>query len=384
MKVAYVTSYDAKDIRKWSGVGYYIARSLENQSISLEYIGSLREKYGLLLKAKQYLYNNVLKNLPTKKYFRDRDTLIVKNYAHQVSSKLSKINSEIVFSPGTIPIAYLECNQPIAFWTDCPFSGLIDFYPEFTNLCKETIRDGHALESSALNRCKLAIYSSEWAAQTAINNYQADPAKVKVVPFGANIECDRNFEDIKTIVGSRPSNKCKLLFLGVNWYRKGGDIAFEVVKELNKIGLETELTVVGCLPTVNEPIPNFVKSIGFISKATNEGQEKINKLLAESHFIILPSMADCNPIVFCEANSFGVPCLSTDVGGIPTVIKDDVNGKTFPKGTSIAEYCAYVYKLFSDYSQYRKLALSSFNEYQSRLNWSVSGQSVKKLLMELM
>jgi glycosyltransferase involved in cell wall biosynthesis len=384
MKIAYVTTYDAKDIKKWSGVGYHIARALENQSLLLEYIGSLKEKYSLPLKAKQYLSNYFSKKLPIKRYLRDRDTLIVKNYAHQVSSKLSKINPDLVFSPGTIPIAYLECNQPIAFWTDCTFSGLIDFYPEFTNLSKETIRDGHALESSALNRCKLAIYSSEWAAQTAIDCYQVDPGKVKVVPFGANIECNRSLDDLKTIVDSRPSNKCKLLFLGVNWYRKGGDIAFEVVKELNKIGLNTELTVVGCLPTVNEPLPNFVKSIGFISKSTEEGRNQINKFLAESHFLILPTIADCNPIVFCEANSFGVPCLSTNVGGIPTVTKDDVNGKTFPKGTSIAEYCAYVYKLFSDYSQYKKLALSSFNEYQSRLNWSVSGQTVKKLLMELM
>jgi glycosyltransferase involved in cell wall biosynthesis len=384
MKIAYVTTYDAKDIKKWSGVGYHIARALENQSLLLEYIGSLKEKYSLPLKAKQYLSNYFSKKIPIKRYLRDRDPLIVKNYAQQVASKLSKINHDLVLSPGTIPIAYLECSQPIVFWTDGTFSGMIDFYPEFTNLSQKTIKDGNALESAALNRCKLAIYSSEWAAQTAINIYQADPAKLKVVPFGANIECDRSFDDIRTIVDSRPKNKCKLLFLGVDWYRKGGNIAFDVVKELNKIGLDTELTVVGCLPAINEPIPNFVKAVGFISKATKEGQNKINKLLAESHFLILPTLADCNPVVFCESNSFGVPCLSTDVGGIPTVIKDDVNGKTFPKGTSIAEYCTYVCKLFSEYSQYKNLALSSFNEYQSRLNWSVSGQTVKKLLIELM
>lgn len=383
MKIAYVTPYDAKDIRKWSGVGYYIARSLENQSLLLEYIGSLKEKYSLPLKAKQYLSKHLSKKLPLKKYLRDRDSIIVKNYAQQVASRLRQFNIDIVFSPGTIPIAYLECEQPIVFWTDCTFQGLIDFYSDFTNLSQETIRDGNALESSALNRCKLAIYSSEWAAQTAIEHYQIEPSKVKIVPFGANIECDRNLDDIRTIVNSRPSNKCKLLFLGVNWYRKGGDIAFEVVKELNKIGLDTELTIVGCLPSVNESLPNFVKSVGFISKATNEGQNQINNFLAESHFLILPTIADCNPIVFCEANSFGVPCLSTNVGGIPTVIKDDVNGKTFPKGATISEYCTYISNLFYNYSQYKNLALSSFNEYQSRLNWTVSGQSVKKLLMEL-
>ncbi|HZH39319.1 MAG TPA: glycosyltransferase [Bacillales bacterium] len=384
MKVAYVTTYNAKDIRKWSGVGYYIARSLENQSLLLEYIGSLKEKYSLPLKAKQYLTDALSEKLPIKRYLREREPLIVKNYAYQVSKKISEIKPDLVFSPGTIPIAYLECKQPIVIWTDCTFSGMIDFYPEFTNLTQKTIRDGNALESSALKRCKLIIYSSEWAAKTAVDSYQIETSKIRIVPLGANIECNRNIDDIREIIDSRDSKKCNLLFLGVSWYRKGGDIAFEVVKELNRIGLDAQLTVVGCLPEVNEPLPNFVKPIGFISKTTKEGQEKINKFLAESHFLILPTIADCNPVVFCEANSFGVPCLSTNVGGIPTVIKDDVNGKTFLKDAIISEYCTYMSNLFSNYSQYKNLALSSFNEYQSRLNWTVAGKTVKKLLMELM
>jgi len=384
MNIAYVTTYDARDIKNWSGIGYYMAHSLENQSMIVEYIGSLTEKYSLPLKAKQYLSNYLSNKLLTKRYLRDRDPLILKNYAQQVASKLSKLNSDLVFSPGSIPIAYLECSLPIVFWTDCTFRGLVDFYPEFTNLSKETLRHGDEMEKAALERCKLAIYSSEWAAQTAIKNYQIESSKVKVVPFGANIECNRNIDDIKTLVKSRSSNRCRLLFLGVDWQRKGGDIAFEVAKELNKIGLETELTVVGCRPITNEPFFNFINYLGFISKSTSEGLSKINKLLAESHFLILPSTADCSPIVFCEANSFGVPCLTTDVGGIPTVIKDNLNGKTFAKEASIADYCAYISNLFSDYSQYEKLALSSFNEYESRLNWTVAGRTVKNLLLQLM
>jgi len=260
---------------------------------------------------------------------------------------------------------------------------MIDFYPNFSNLCEETIRNGNAMEKSALDRCKLAIYSSEWAAQTAINYYKTDPSKVKVVPFGANIKCNRNFDDVRKIIDARSSNKCKLLFLGVDWLRKGGNIALAVAEELNKSGLKTELTIVGCQPITDEPMPKFVRSLGFISKSTEGGRNKINNLLAESHFLILPSMAEATPIVFCEANSFGVPCLSTNVGGIPTIIKDGLNGKIFSKDANITEYCTYISNLFSNYSVYKNLALSSFNEYQSRLNWSVAGQTVKRLLQSI-
>jgi glycosyltransferase involved in cell wall biosynthesis len=236
------------------------------------------------------------------------------------------------------------------------------------------------MERLALQKCKLAIYASEWAAQTAIDYYNADPNKVKVVPFGANIDSSRNFSEIKDLIESRPSNKCKLLFLGVDWFRKGGDVALKVAEELNKLGLNTELTVVGCQPIVEGSLPSFVKPLGFISKSTNEGKERINQLLAESHFLILPSRAECYGVVFCEANSLGVPCISRKVGGIPTIIKPNVNGNLFDLNTEITEYCEYISRLFSNYSDYKNLALSSFNEYQSRLNWSVAGKTVQELL----
>ena len=155
-----------------------------------------------------------------------------------------------------------------------------------------------------------------------------------------------------------------------------------MTKQLNKAGLNTKLTIVGCQPDAENSLPSFVNSLGFISKSTETGSAQIAKLLAEAHFLILPSRADCTPMVFAEANSFGLPCLTTNVGGIPTVIKDERNGKVFSSDASVTEYCEYILGLFANYSQYKKLAESSFQEYQSRLNWSVAVQTVKQLLME--
>ncbi len=303
MKLAYVTQYNSIDIKYWSGNVYYIAQSLIENNILLEYIYPLKEKYSFFFKGKQHLY----KHLFSKKYFRDREPVILKSYAQQIAKKLSGRNIDIVFSPGTIPIAYLDCKQPIVFWTDATFAGMIDFYPDWKNLSKETIKNGNIMEKLSLDRCKLAVYSSEWAAQTAINYYKINPSKIKVIPFGANIECNRNLDDIKEIINLRPSNKCKLLFLGVDWLRKGGDVALKVAEELNKSGLETELTIVGCKPIINKPLTNFVKTLGFISKKTKKGRSEINNLLAKSHFLILPSRAESFGIVFCVTNTLGAP-----------------------------------------------------------------------------
>ena len=389
MKLAYVTTYDVLNSSNWPkyqvglcGAGYYLAQALEKQSVTIDYLSSFKKKVSPVTKTKWSFYRYLLK----KDYYRWAEPLVLRDYADQISQKLPNFNSDIVFCPeNAVLIAYLECKQPIVLWTDSALIGLIDVYPYLSNLCNETKRNIYALEKAALNRCKLIVYWSDWAAQTAIKNYGIDPSKVKVVPAGANIECNRNLDDIRNIVDARTSNICKLLFFGFDWIRKGGNVAIEVAKELNKMGLDTELTVVGSPPpTTDEPLPSFVKFLGFISKSTPEGEQKINQLLAQSHFLILPSQAECYGIVFCEANSFGVPCLATKVGGIPTIIKDNLNGKTFSLEADVSEYCKYIASLMTNYSEYKQLALSSFNEYQSRLNWDVAGKTVKNLLLNLL
>lgn len=388
MNIAYLTEFDVKalNISPWRksqlghwGRCYYIAKSLEDESTNVQYIGPLTKKNALMPKLKSRLYNYLFKQT----YHPWAEPIFNKNYAKQIINKLSYFNSDIVFSPDINFISYLNCKQPIVLWVDTLYTGLIDYYKDFSNLCLETKQHLTAMDRLTLNKCSLVIFSSEWTAKTAIEKYQINEAKIKIVPFGANIESNRTIDDINELVKARSSKVCKLLFIGVDWLRKGGNVVLEVAKELNKAGLNTELTIVGCQPITIESLPSFVKSLGFIDKSKKEGNEKLNKLLAESHFFILPSRAECYGHVFCEANSFGVPCLATDVGGIPSVIRNGINGRTFPIDATISDYCNYVAFLMKNYQEYENLAISSFNEYQTRLNWTVAGRTVKNLLKEL-
>lgn len=381
MKIAYVTTYDAADVRQWSGTGHFIARALQSENTTIEYVGNLKERYSLLMKGRQYLCQKLLK----KDYLRARSKTITHGYARQVAEQVARSRPDVIFSPGTIPVSYLDCDVPIVIWTDATFSGMVGFYPSFSNLTRQSIIDGNAAERAALERCALAIYSSEWAARSAIEQYGADPAKVKVVPFGANLQHEPTEQEMRKRVAERPRDVCKLLFLGVDWERKGGDIVLAVAQELNRRGIRSELTLVGCAPPKTlHPLPDFVKPLGFISKATPNGTERLDRLISESHFLFIPSRADCTPIVFGEANSFGVPCLGTDVGGIRSVISDGVNGYALPPGASIDAWCDLIGGHMRDYARYTALAHASFAEYRRRLNWSVAGEQVRDLMRGLL
>lgn len=383
MKLAYVTTKDAEKLGKkshWSGTSYHIAQSLRQHGVSLDYLGPLQDKWVLdnMRKLKRRYYELFYK----KVYLKDYDPLVLRSYANQVFSKLSDVPYDAILSATINPIAYLNPTQPLLFWADATFKNTAEFYPKYSNLCQESLTNGHNVERLALQKCKFAIYSSDWAAQTAIEFYKVDPRKVRVIPFGSNLKSKLSETDIEGFINSRPSTQCKLIFIGLDWLRKGGDTAIEVARGLNQAGLPTELTLVGSQPSEDSVLPNFVKPLGYISKFTESGQQKLAQLIAGSHFLILPTIADCSPIVLCEANSCGVPCLATDVGGIPTIIKSESNGKLFNIHDSVADYCDYIIDLFFDYSHYKKMAFSSYNEYKNRLNWTTSGNLVRDLLFE--
>jgi glycosyltransferase involved in cell wall biosynthesis len=376
MKLAYITIFGRSDIHAWSGLGVYILSALENAGCQIQAIGDLEYQLDFIYKIKEVLYQRLL----SKTYRMLWDPILLKSFSRQVERALAAIDCDMVFSIWTNPIAYLRTEKPVVFWGDATFAGLRDFYPRYSNLCAETIRGGNKAEQSALSKCRLAIYSSEWAANTAIQDYDVGPAKVKVVAFGANINSNRTIQDIEGIVKDKKSDVCRLLFVGVDWFRKGGGIAVEVAGQLNRRGIPTELHVVGCNPPGE--LPRYVKRHGFVSKTSHAGRQRLDDLFARAHFLILPSRADCTPVVFPEAASFGLPCLSTRVGGIPSVIRDGVNGQTFSVNAMPEAYCDYIESLWPSTQEYGQLALSSFHEYEARLNWGTAGQTVSALLRE--
>ena len=373
MKVLFVTTYDSRDIRNWSGIPYYLGKAFLDAGIEVEFIGNLKslpDKY-LKFRLRNLIYNRLFKK-KLGNYISFYEPENLKFIANQVKERLNEIEGGVVFSPGTIPIAYLDTNKTIAFWSDATFAVMENYYEGFKGLSKRTVKNCNLYEKNALKRSSLAIYSSEWAANSSIKDYGADSSKVKIVPFGSNIHLKRTVSDIIENNNKKSKDICKLLFVGQEWERKGGDSAVNVTKYLNEKYFKTELTVVGCTPPENAILPDFIHVLGFIDKSNTEGENLIKKLYSENHFFILPTIAECTPIVFSEANSFGLPVITTNTGGISSVVKNDINGKMFSNKIDVPSCAEYIAGIFKNYDFYKNFSLTSFNEYLTRLNWEIS------------
>lgn len=378
MKAAYVTTYDSSDVHAWSGLGYHISACLELGGITVERIGPLARRVHPLSRARQ-----LEAKLQRQGYPLDRDPHVTRAYSAEVGRRLRSVTCDVVFSPGTIPIAHLDNGRPLAFWADATFAAMLQFYPDFRSLSKRAIRVGSDLDARALDRAGVAFYTSEWASRSAVEDHGADPRKVEVVPFGANMPISYGRDEVADIVRRRPSDSCRLLFVGVDWTRKGGDRAVDVARILNDRGLPTELHVVGSAPDPPIELPPWVHLHGFVDKSTEAGGALMRRLFEASHVLIHPATAEAFGVVFCEAAGHGVISLASRVGGIPSAVREGSTGALFDVSASSEEYADHVWRLLEDRVLYERRALAAFDEYQTSLSWEAQAKRVRARLAEL-
>ena len=378
MRAAYVTTYDSSDVRAWSGLGYHISRCLELTGIKVKRIGPLARRIHPLARACQ-----LEAKLQGRGYPLDRDPHVTRAYSAQVERQLESASCDLVFSPGTIPIAHLEKGRPIAFWTGATFGAMVHFYPDYSALSKRAIRVGLDLDTRALERASVAFYASEWASRSAVELHGADPEKIEVVPYGANMPIAYSRDEVRDLISRRPADFCRLLFVGVDWTRKGGDRAVDVARVLNERGLRTELHVVGSAPDPSTELPDWVHLHGFVDKSTNAGVARMRQLFEGSHFLIHPVKAEAFGVVFCEAAGHGVVALASRVGGIPSAVREGVTGALFDVDAASEGYADYAWRLMEDRHGYEEMALSAFGEYERNLNWEVQAKRVRARLEQI-
>jgi len=122
------------------------------------------------------------------------------------------------------------------------------------------------------------------------------------------------------------------VYLGglVPW--KGVDILIEACKWIN----DFKIRILGDGAMRNE-LENQVQSLG-LNNVSFEGHKRkaeLNNILRRASFLVIPSRwyENC-PYVIMEAQSFGIPVIGTNIGGIKNLVDDGENGLLFELNSS--------------------------------------------------
>jgi glycosyltransferase involved in cell wall biosynthesis len=370
MKVAIISISDPMNRRSWSGTTF---------TISQEIIRQLGEKKVILIgPISSFGINQILRLLS---YFLYKFTKRKYNYSHSII--LSFIYSKVVdykirshkevdilfFIGSSNAISFLKNDRkiPIIHLTDATFNSLNGYY--LKNLFRISIDESNFVESLALSKCSQIIYSSKWALSEAVDFYKLK-ATNSIIKFGSNLD-DRPFKERKFVSGQI----FNLLFVGVDWVRKGGDIVYHTFKELKSRGYKISLTIVGCVPPM--PILKDMEVIPFLDKNDSTGMSDLLDLYSKSHILFLPTRAECSAIVYAEAAQFGLPVISTKTGGVSSYVEHNLNGFLLGIDDSYPSYCEKIIQLMEDHKLYRQLSLASYTKYQNELNWK---NSIEKII----
>jgi glycosyltransferase involved in cell wall biosynthesis len=214
------------------------------------------------------------------------------------------------------------------------------------------------------------VYSSLWAADFASNYYHKPINDVFVAKFGANItpleKIDINYKD--------KSIEFNILFLGVDWYRKGGEKVVAVYNSLKNKGYPVTLTICGSNPNIKD---ENITIFPFLDKNKKEDRKILQDIMLRTHLMLLPTEADCSPIVLNEAAAFGIPVIATDTGGIASQVEHGFNGFLV---TNEKDFYQYSELLINDQELYLRMAENALEKYKNELNWSKWGEEIKSII----
>ncbi len=242
MRLAFVSLDDAEDVTSWSGTPYYVLQEVRRHGMDVEVISPLKRPFKFC-----YAPQKAISKLRGKDIQINRHPLALRSFAAQIERRLRGKQIDAVISMSSVPISQLPAGIPVVYWTDAVIEGVSGYYGgPFANMSKREMRIAHDQEQAALDRASFAVYSSDWAAQTVKISYKLRGDHVKVIEFGANLPIDHDVKEILQFSEDRLKSECVLLFIGVDWERKGGALAFEAAKLLNERGIRTVLKVVGC------------------------------------------------------------------------------------------------------------------------------------------
>lgn len=248
------------------------------------------------LKSKKMLGENIIK---TKTFFR-LSSRIVRGKIKETPNVVAVLQTQGLFN------AHVE-NIPLVLYTDNTLLNVIHKasgspHP-LEDLERELYQDVDGFAVSATH-----------VRTSLMDDYGVAGDRIEVVHIGANVPTS-------AVVAPDRFSAQKLLFVGIDWERKGGPTLIRAFERIAKSFPQATLTIAGCSPQADHP---RIRVLGRIPP------QAVADLMAASTIFCLPSRVEPSSVAAIEAASFGLPIIATRVGGFLDSVGDGTTGLLVP------------------------------------------------------
>ncbi len=214
---------------------------------------------------------------------------------------------------------------------------------------------------------------SGWVRDSLIEHYGVSEDKIRVLPPGINLKKWRRRHDPVMPAGGKES-KVKILFVGGEFERKGGDMLLNVA---NREGLrECEFHLV-TRSSVKVTGDNIV-----VHNNVDANSEELIALYQQADIFALPTRADVFSLAGLEAMAMNLPVIITNVGGTGEIVRKGETGFLVPGDNedALADRLLQLVRSPSLRAQFGKRGREIVEE---NFNLEKSAQTIVELLMEI-
>ncbi len=179
------------------------------------------------------------------------------------------------------------------------------------------------LNKRAFHSAHQLVTWSEWAKKSLIEDYGISEGKIQVIAPGTNLGFwkDEDFEKSNNALTT-----LRLLFVGGDFKRKGGELLLDVFRKLPEGKCELHLVT-------KEPVEP-AQGV-FVYPAITPNSPQLQALFHKADIFVLPTVGDCLPVAIGEAMAAGLPVVSTDVGAISEAVISGENGFLIKPGDEL-------------------------------------------------
>ncbi len=369
MKILYVAArWDPRDHNQASGTDYEIYQSFLREGAQVDVVGPFNYPFSfierLLRKINRILFKKVLFKYPFV-YFSKSAAI--------VNKAILRFDPDLIVSMYSAPLVCANLVKPLLYFTDATTRWVQSSWRNWAWISNLTMS---LWESRVIGKATHIISFSEANAKNLRDEHKVNSEIIDIFAIPASIP--HNIFPTRT----NPIKKLspvKLLLVGKDYYRKGIDLALEIVNDLNDSGVETHLRVVGLEGKDQEN----VTFMGYYNKTNPQELQKYVANYEWANFLIHPARFEAAGIVPSEAAKFGVPTITNDIGGLATTVKHGVSGVVLPKLSPVEAYTALIRKLINNPSDYYQLVKTTLDRYHRELNWPIISPKIMQIAEEI-
>jgi alpha-maltose-1-phosphate synthase len=203
--------------------------------------------------------------------------------------------------------------------------GASSGYSDGTALTESELEDVARRERRVYQGAAAIFPLSERLRRSFIHDFGIPAERVRAILAGPNLDLRR----IPANTPARPSDAPPtVLFVGRQFYRKGGDVLLESFRRVRAELQSARLIVAGApVGTVDGP---GITCLGNLDKNALDGWNALTAAYASADVFALPTRFEPFGVAFVEAMHFGLPCIGPDAWAVPEIIADGETGFTVP------------------------------------------------------